>query len=142
MSMDIAWKPEEAKHATMEEIFLSLGKQAIAMNHYDFAAATRGHELTANDWKEFLSDNRVKAYIDTEFLAIRDAEFRKIISNINSSKSVGQAQIINSLAKMLDANADDSKKGPAFIYMYVPLTASEKQADNTEVLEHDSFRTT
>lgn len=142
MNMNINWTDEERELFTqMEELFLALGKQAISMNHYDFANASRNTSLTAEDWKNFLSDNRVKAYIDSEFLAIRDAEFRKIISNINSSKSVGQAQIINSLAKMQDMNADDGKSGPAFIYMYVPLTDQEKHADNVEVLDRDIFRT-
>lgn len=101
MGMNIEWGPDEEKFLLMEQIFVSLGKQSISMNHYDFTEASRGRGIPLSDWKEFLSDARVREYIDKEFITIRDAEFRKIISNINSSKSVGQAQIINSLAKML-----------------------------------------
>lgn len=142
MDMGITWSSDEQEQfERMEEYFISLGKQAISMNHYDFAAATRNVGLDAEDWKEFLADNRVRAYIDSEFLAIRDAEFRKIISNINSSKSVGQAQIINSLAKMQEANAEGGKTGPIFIYTYIPLTLPEQHSGNVEVLEDDIFKT-
>lgn len=139
--MNIAWKPDEDKFRGMEVIFLELGKRAISMNHYDFAELTRGKGLSTQDWKEFLSDARVKEYIDKEFEAIKGAELRKIITDINSSKSVGQAQIINSLAKMLE-NKDTTTEGPAFIYSYIPLSDEQKHADNIKELDHDPFLNT
>lgn len=136
--MSINWKPEETKFIEMEKLFLELGKRAISMNHYDFAEMTRGKGYTDQDWREFLSDPRVVEYINKEFEAIKSAELRKIVTDINSSKSVGQAQIINSLAKMLESK-DAANEGPAFIYTYVPLSEEQKNADNVEVLDHDPF---
>lgn len=136
--MNINWKPEETKFIEMEKLFLELGKRAISMNHYDFAEMTRGKGFTDKDWREFLSDSRVKEYIDKEFETIKAAELRKIVTDINSSKSVGQAQIINSLAKMLETK-DAANEGPAFIYSYVPLSDEQKNADNVKELDHDPF---
>lgn len=136
--MNIDWKPEETKFIEMEKLFLELGKRAISMNHYDFAEMTRGKGFTDKDWREFLSDPRVVEYINKEFEAIKSAELRKIVTDINSSKSVGQAQIINSLAKMLESK-DTANEGPVFIYSYVPLSEEQKHADNVEVLDHDPF---
>ena len=136
--MNIDWRPEETKFIEMEKLFLELGKRAISMNHYDFAEMTRGKGFTDKDWREFLSDARVVEYINKEFEAIKSAELRKIVTDINSSKSVGQAQIINSLAKMLESK-DTANEGPVFIYSYVPLSEEQKNADNVEVLDHDPF---
>ena len=135
LSMGIDWS--DKKYAEMEKEFLSLGKQALTMNHYDLADCTKFE--SPQDWKEFLQNEYVSKYINDEFNAIQDSELRKLIMNISDSSSVGKAQIINSLQKVLNENANDKKSGPAFVYMYVPLTEEEQLADNVEVLDHDPF---
>lgn len=121
----------------MEEAFLKLGKQGLTMNHYDLAEVTDFDN--PNDWKIFLQNEWVAKYVKDEFNAIQDSELRKLIMNISDSSSVGKAQLINSLQKLLSDNNEDRKSGPAFIYTYVPLTDNEKHADNVEVLDHDPF---
>lgn len=121
----------------MEEAFLKLGKQGLTMNHYDLAEVTDFDN--PNDWKIFLQNEWVAKYVKDEFNAIQDSELRKLIMNISDSSSVGKAQLINSLQKLLSDNSEDRKSGPAFIYTYVPLTDNEKHADNVEVLDHDPF---
>jgi hypothetical protein len=135
LTMNIQWADE--KYADMEKAFLSLGKQALTMNHYDLAEVTDFEN--PQDWKEFLQNEYVSKYINDEFTAIQDSELRKLIMNISDSSSVGKAQIINSLQKVLNEHAGDKKSGPAFVYMYVPLTEEEQHADNVEVLDHDPF---
>ena len=135
LTMNIDWS--DNKYAEMEKAFLSLGKQALTMNHYDLADATDFEN--PQDWKEFLQNEYVSKYINDEFTAIQDSELRKLIMNISDSSSVGKAQIINSLQKVLNEHAGDKKSGPAFVYMYVPLTEEEQHADNVEVLDHDPF---
>jgi hypothetical protein len=135
LTMNIQWTDE--KYADMEKAFLSLGKQALTMNHYDLAEVTDFEN--PQDWKEFLQNEYVSKYINDEFTAIQDSELRKLIMNISDSSSVGKAQIINSLQKVLNEHAGDKKSGPAFVYMYVPLTEEEQHADNVEVLDHDPF---
>lgn len=135
LTMNINWS--DNKYAEMEKAFLSLGKQALTMNHYDLADVTDFEN--PQDWKEFLQNEYVSKYINDEFTAIQDSELRKLIMNISDSSSVGKAQIINSLQKVLNEHAGDKKSGPAFVYMYVPLTEEEQHADNVEVLDHDPF---
>lgn len=121
----------------MEEEFLNLGKEGLTMNHYDLAEVTTIND--ASQWKHFLQNEYISKYINDEFTAIQDSELRKLIMNISDSSSVGKAQIINSLQKVLNEHAGDKKSGPAFIYTYVPLTDNEQHADNVEVLDHDPF---
>ena len=135
LTMNIQWGNKRYKE--MEEAFLELGKQALTMNHYDLADCTKFDN--PQDWKDFLQNEYVSKYINDEFTAIQDSELRKLIMNISDSSSVGKAQIINSLQKVLNEHAGDKKSGPAFVYMYVPLTEEEQHADNVEVLDHDPF---
>ena len=121
----------------MEEEFLNLGKEGLTMNHYDLAEVTTIND--AAQWKHFLQNEYISKYINDEFTAIQDSELRKLIMNISDSSSVGKAQIINSLQKVLNEHAGDKKSGPAFIYTYVPLTENEQHADNVEVLDRDPF---
>ena len=121
----------------MEIAFLELGKQGLTMNHYDLAEVTKFHDPT--DWKRFLQNEYVAKYVKDEFNAIQDSELRKLIMNISDSSSVGKAQLINSLQKLLSDNGENQKSGPAFIYTYIPLTEEEKHADNVEVLNSDPF---
>jgi hypothetical protein len=90
---------ETKQEQQMEEIFLSLGKQGLTMNHYDLANVTDIDDPYV--WKKFLQNEYVARYIQDEFNAIQDSELRKLILNISDSSSVGKAQIINSLQKLL-----------------------------------------
>lgn len=132
--MGIEW--HDKKSAQMEEAFLKLGKEALTMSHYDLAEYT---DYDSSEWKQFLQNEYVSKYITDEFTAIQDSELRKLIINISDSNSVGKAQIINALQKVLNEHSGDQKSGPAFVYMYVPLTEEEQHADNVEVLKHDPF---
>ena len=140
-NMGIEWKAGEEKFKTMEELFLRLTNRAIAMNHYDLWNEFRVEhpELDISDWRNFLMDTRVSDYIASEFDTIKLTELRKIIMDINNSRSVGQAQIVNSLIKILDEDEKKSDSGPAFVYCYVPLNDEQKQAENVIELDTDPF---
>ena len=131
--------PDAELHENMLVEFKAFGRQALTMNHYDFAERS---EITDNpqDWKAFLQIESIAEYITEEFNAIQDSELRKLILDINNSSSVGKAQLINALQKQLKEHADDKKTGPAFIYTYVPLNPEERNAENVEVLKDDPFR--
>lgn len=119
--------------------FITFGRKALTMNHYDFAEIS---EVTDDpqEWKAFLQIEPISEYITEEFNAIQDSELRKLILDINNSSSVGKAQLINALQKQLKEHVDDKKTGPAFIYTYVPLNPEECNAENVEVLTDDPFR--
>lgn len=137
-SMGINWKVQEDMFREMETIFVAAGKNALTWNHYDLAANT-GDRFTVDQWKSFLMDGRVSKYINTEFESIQSAELRKLIVNIGSNtKSVGHAQLISTLAKLMDntGKPDDNK---IFVYTYVPLNAQQEHASEVVQLEEDVF---
>lgn len=119
----------------MWNIFKTYREDAITMNHYDFADKTNYSE---EQWLQFLSEQDVIDYIDTQLQVIQKAELAKMVKDIGSSNSVGQAQIINSLTRM-NENKIEKKEGPVFIYTYVPLTEPQQNADNVKTEETDPF---
>lgn len=106
------------------------------MHHYDLAQVTTVKDPAV--WREFLMEPDIQQWKQEELSVINDAELQKLLTDINESNSVGKAQIINALQKVLDGKKDE-KKGPAFIYCYVPLNDQQEQADNVIKLKDDPF---
>lgn len=126
--------PEELFNK-MWDIYKSLGADALVMNHYDLAEET---EIDNPDlWRQFLTEPKVSDWIRTEINLIQDAELKKMIKGVNTSRSVGQAQLMNTLAKLNETRT--TKEGPIFIYSYVPLDPQQDQAENIIKLDVDPF---
>jgi hypothetical protein len=129
----------KAQYEDCKTEFLNLEERAIYLNHYQLA-----RETTITDpsiWKAFLTDPRTVDYVQSEMNLIRTAAINDIIQQAPNSKSVGQAQLINSLLKLEEASS--TKEGPIFIYCYVPLNEEQKFAPNTQITNPDgSPRTT
>lgn len=106
--------------------FLALGETALTLNHYQLAMETTIENPLI--WKMFLLDPRISEYVNSEMSIIRNAGINEIIKQAPSSRSVGQAQLINALVKIDEASAN--KEGPVFIYSYVPLNEEQKFAPN------------
>lgn len=115
-----------AQYKLCKEQFLQLGERALYLNHYQLAVETKIKDPIT--WKVFLTDPRIADYISSEMNLIRNAAINKIIHTAPDSKSVGQAQLINSLVKIDEAASN--RTGPVFIYTYVPLNKEQKYAPN------------
>lgn len=120
------------------EKFETLGQKALTMSHYDLAEEVEG--TTKDEWRDFLNEADVAEYIKNEMRIISDSIQKRMITDIitGGDKSVGRAQIINTLDKINDEVA--KKDGPIFIYSYVPLDAQQEQAENTIKLNKDIFK--
>jgi shikimate kinase len=120
------------------EKFEALGQKALTMSHYDLAEEVEG--TTKDEWRDFLNEADVAEYIKNEMRIISDSIQKRMITDIitGGDKSVGRAQIINTLDKINDEVA--KKDGPIFIYSYVPLDAQQEQAENTIKLNKDIFK--
>ena len=120
------------------EKFEALGQKALTMSHYDLAEEVEG--TTKDEWRDFLNEADVAEYIKNEMRIISDSIQKRMITDIitGGDKSVGRAQIINTLDKINDEVA--KKDGPIFIYSYVPLDAQQEQAENTIKLNRDIFK--
>ena len=119
----------------MFKIFIDLGIDGLAMNHYELAQHTKIKDPLL--WRTFLMEPKIKEHIATETALVRNAELNKITQDIGTSHSVGQAQIISSLSKL--SEKEHVKQGPVFIYTYVPLSETQAQAPNVRKLNYDPF---
>ena len=127
-------------HETYDECWTLMRQYApksIAWNHYDFAVKT---DITNVEvWKEFLRDRDVIDWLTEERVLLQDSELAKLSTDVASSRSVGQAQLISAMDKISTANKSNAATGPAFIYTYIPLNAEQKHAPNVHELTEDIF---
>jgi hypothetical protein len=120
---------------TLWQRFQALGIEALSLSHYDLVEIT-GYG-TPPLWKEFLTTREVAEWIKSEQNLIQTAELNKLVHGISKSHSVGQAQVLNTLAKLSEQKT--IKEGPVFIYTYVPLSPEQEQAENVNKLNIDPF---
>lgn len=118
----------------MQELFNALNPQeAIFMSHYQLAEATG---IPANQWKDFLTHPAVSIWMSQEINLFKEYQLKQMIrSATDNEKSVGAAQMINSLTKTL--NESQVKTGPHIIYTHVPLTPAQKAGSTVESIELD-----
>lgn len=129
-------KFEDSFMNDLTDAFNSLGVDALYMNHYELEAAT---EFNANDWRKFLMNEEVSKYINAEVQILRDSEVKKLMKDVSNKKGqVGTAQLITALDKV-GIKTQKKNDGPVFIYTYIPLNASEQQAENVVTLDKDPF---
>lgn len=124
---------DDIQYSQCQKAFLALGEMSLKLNHYQLARETNIEDPMI--WKTFLTDPRSVEFISSEMDLIRQATINEIIQHAGDSKSVGQAQLINSLAK-LDETAQ-TKEGPAFIFCYVPLNTEQKFAPNIQTVTEE-----
>ena len=108
-------------------------EESIFMNHYQLSKTTG---VPADRWKEFLMHPAVSIWISQELQLFKEYQLKQMIRNAtDNDKSVGAAQMINSLTKTL--NEGQVKTGPTIIYTYVPLTEAQELGSSVEYIELD-----
>lgn len=110
---------------------------SVSWNHYDLAKQTEINDVDV--WREFLQRRDVSDWLEKERMLLQKYELAKLSTDVARSRSVGQAQLINAMERINNANKDNAKTGPIFIYTYIPLNAEQKNAPNTIELEEDIF---
>lgn len=126
--INVTFKPEETRLAEMQKVFNGLGYDALFMSHYDLANYTKYSPI---EWKEFITDPRVAAFISEEMELLKKAKLANMLKQADSNRNVGQVQLLNTLLNQTKNN--DKKEGPAFVYCWVPLNENERHANNVEV---------
>jgi len=118
--------------ADLQELFNTINsEEVIFMNHYQLSQATG---VPADRWKEFLMHPAVSIWISQELQLFKEYQLKQMIRNAtDNEKSVGAAQMINSLTKTL--NEGQVKTGPTIIYTYVPLTEAQELGSSVEYIE-------
>lgn len=128
---------DEVEVELMWQAFRGLRAKALSMSHYELSAYEDIKFFHPDKWREFLFLPDVNEYVKEETALLHDVELRKLLANISTSRSVGQAQLISQLQKIVDGNTN--KSGPIFIYTYVPLNEAQKHASNAYYEEKDVF---
>jgi hypothetical protein len=117
------------------DTLINFAPESLSWNHYDLAKNTPLSSI--ENWRQFLSEPEVRNWLTNERELLQEIEYARLTLNVNE-RSVGQAQLINSLSKIQE-NQKRTTDGPIFIYSYVPLNNEQQQAPNVHKLETDIF---
>ena len=130
--MDIQF--EDKGMQELQEMFNAHDPEtAIFMSHYQLANATG---VEAARWKDFLLHPAVATWIKQEIELFKQHQLKQMIRTAtDNDRSVGAAQMINSLTKTLDQGT--MKDGPVIIYTHVPMTEAQKKGTTVQTIELD-----
>lgn len=131
--MSIPFKEEETTFITLQTLFNGIGEEALYMSHYELAAMTGESPI---NWKHFLMDPRVAAFIAEELEMLKKAKVAVMLKDVDTNKNTGQAQLLNTLLNQ--TKTEDKKDGPVFIYTQIPLNSEEKYAKNVVINNEDN----
>lgn len=130
--IDIKFKEEETLLQELQDMFNSVGEEALYMTHYELAERTGYSPIS---WKAFLMDARVSAFIAEEMDMLKKAKVSIMLKTVDSNKNTGQAQLLNTLLNQ--SKVGEKKEGPVFIYTQIPLNDQEQHARNVVILDED-----
>lgn len=125
---------EDSTLKELQDLFNAIDtEEAIFMSHYQLAERTG---RPADQWKQFLTHPAVSIWMSQELQLFKEYQLKQMIKNAtDNEKSVGAAQMINSLTRTLQEG--QVKTGPHIIYTYVPLTEEQKEGTTVETIELD-----
>lgn len=115
----------------LQELFNTINSEdSIFMSHYELSQTTG---RPADQWKKFLTHPAVSIWMTQELQLFKEYQLKQMIRNAtDNNKSVGAAQMINSLTKTLQDG--HVKTGPHIIYTYVPMTEDQEQGTTVETM--------
>lgn len=131
--MDIEFKDNEELYKELEDLFNGIGSEALFLTHYELAERTATSPI---DWKNFLMDPRVNAFIAEEMEMLKRSKVAIMLNQVDTNKNTGQSQLLNTLLNQ--TKAQETKEGPVFIYTQVPLNAEEQHAENVVIINADN----
>ena len=128
--MDIKFNEGEDDMKDMQDLMNAIGQQALFMNQYELSAKT---EISPIQWKKFLTDVRVAAFIAEELELLKKSKVAVMLKDVDTNKNTGQAQLLNTLLNQTKQN--NKKEGPVFIYTQIPLNEAEQHAENVVMVD-------
>jgi len=135
--MDLNFKNNETLMLDLQSKYNTIGvREAMFLDHYELKEISG---YTAEDWKLFLKHPLVADFLQEELSMFRDKQIRSILRDAkDNDRSVGVAQMINSLSKLDLTQMGNNNK--IFIYTYVPLDKEEEHAEDIRQSPSDVFR--
>lgn len=140
--MEITFTREEQDKQELLEVFQQLNERyypaILQWTHYDLAERSGIDDVER--WKKFLLDPRIQAWLDEELSIHIKSQVFKMVGQSDANKSTAMVQTMNSFLNYLDKReTDPASAGPAFVYMFVPLTEAEEYAENVKKLDFNPF---
>mgnify|MGYP006367490505 CR=1 FL=1 len=133
--IDINFKEDETVFKDLQDLFNSIGQEALFLSHYELAERTGESPI---DWKNFLMDPRVSAFVNEEMDMLKKAKVAVMLNTVDTNKNTGQAQLLNTLLNQ--TKSEERKEGPVFIYTHVPLNKQEMGAGNVREYEDNTTK--
>ena len=106
--MDIKFNEDEDDMKDMQDLMNEIGQQALFMNHYELSAKT---EISPIQWKKFLTDVRVAAFIAEELELLKKSKVAVMLKDVDTNKNTGQAQLLNTLLNQTKQSNKKHHKG-------------------------------
>ena len=78
--------------------FKDLGQDGITMNHYELALACAKTCPDPQIWKEFLMEQTVSDYINSELNILRSTELSKLIKDVDFTETKDSDEVIKGTA--------------------------------------------
>lgn len=128
--IDVTFAEGDEDFAELLDFYNKIGQEALFMDHYTLSSIS---EYSPVEWKEFLQDPRVSAFIAEETELLKRTKAMSMLKTVDTNKNVGQAQLLNTLLNQ--TKETPLKEGPVFIYTHVPLNANEEKAGNVRPYE-------
>lgn len=125
LMLDIEFNEDDGNFPELLRQYNKIGYDALYYDHYELSALT-GHSPI--DWKRFLQDPRIAAFVAEETEMLKKTKAMSMLRTVDSNRNVGQAQLLNTLLNQ--TKGEQKKEGPVFIYTHVPLNENEEHASN------------
>ncbi len=120
------------------QIYKELPDTITELSYYELyqEAQERGHEVSLIDWKNFYTDRRVQQWYDDELHLTIQSRLQKLSKQAGTDKSTATQQTLTALLKHVGDNSQSMEDNKIFVVQFVPLTKTEEQIENVEVLKN------
>jgi hypothetical protein len=121
------------------KIYTEVPKEASHLGYYQLWQKGRNYdsELDVVTWKQFMLDNRVSAWYDTELEMALNTNLQKLATEAGNNKSTATLQTLTAILKHKEGKVTDAPdQNKIFVYTHIPLTDVEERLENVTKLRN------
>ena len=108
--------------------------EILKWNHIDLHKKCPEAGLSITDWKDFLMDARVQAWINDEIYIMMRSKSISLLDKIGDDRSTATVQALTALMKSTAEETNKIDDGKIFVYCFMPLTQEEERLNHAQVL--------
>ena len=107
----------------------------LKWSHIDLHKNSSDRQLTITDWKQFLMDNRVQAWINEELYIMMRTKQMSLLEQLGNDRSTATVQALTALMKSTSDESNKIDDGKIFIFSFMPLTEEDERLNNAQTLK-------